>query len=130
MRCKIVDKHLEELARKHIECRFVKINAEKAVFLVERLKIKVMPTIALIRDNKPIDYIVGFTDLGNTDDFDNEMLEWRIARAGIIEYNGDLVTPPTNTRKKHIHTKTKSSIRGGRAGNDEDESDDDENNDW
>ena len=43
-----------------MECRFVKINAEKAQFLTERLKIKVIPTIALIRDNKPIDYIVGF----------------------------------------------------------------------
>lgn len=87
-----------------------------------------MPTLALIRDNKPVDYVVGFTELGNTDDFDTEMLEWRIARADVIDYSGDLVNPPTNTKKKHIHTKTKSSIRGT-ARNDDDESDDD-NNDW
>jgi hypothetical protein len=126
-RCKIVDKHLEELARKHIECRFVKIDVEKALFLAERLKIKIMPTIALIKDNKPVDYIVGFADLGNTDDFDTEMLEWRIARADVIEYNGDLINPPTNSKKKHVHTKAKSTIRG----NLKDESDeDDENGDW
>lgn len=132
MRCKIVDKHLTELARQHIETRFVKINAEKAVFLVERLKIKIMPTVALIRDNKPVDYIVGFTDLGNTDDFDTEMLEWRIARAAVIEYNGDLVTPPTNTKKKHVHTKAKSIRgRGNNNGNDDDDdSDNGDNNDW
>ncbi|CAF0819071.1 unnamed protein product [Brachionus calyciflorus] len=123
-RCKIVDKHLETLARQHVECKFVKVNAEKVVFLIERLKIKIMPTIALIKDNKPIDYIVGFTDLGNTDDFDTEMLEWRIARSGIIEYNGDLINPPQNTKKKHIHTKTKSIIRDN--GNDSDE----DGNDW
>lgn len=33
MRCKIVDKHLEILARKHIETKFCKINVEKAPFL-------------------------------------------------------------------------------------------------
>jgi hypothetical protein len=125
-RCKIVDKHLAELARSHIECRFVKIDAEKSKFLTERLKIKMLPTIALIKDNKPIDYVVGFGDLGNTDDFDLEMLEWRIARADIIEYNGDLVNPPTNTKKKHINVKSKSSIRGNRR----DDDSDDEGNDW
>lgn len=123
-RCKIVDKHLDQLARSHMETKFVKVNAEKVVFLVERLKIKVLPTIALIKDNKPIDYVVGFTDLGNSDDFDTEMLEWRIARADVIEYNGDLINPPTSSSKKHIHTKTKSIIRGAK------DSDDEGNNDW
>ncbi|RNA15895.1 thioredoxin domain-containing 9 [Brachionus plicatilis] len=123
-RCKIVDKHLEQLARQHIECKFIKINAEKVHFLIERLKVKIMPTIALIKENKPIDYIVGFTDLGNTDDFDTEMLEWRIARAGIIEYNGDLINPPQNSKKKHIHTKSKSIIKGN------EENSDDDSNDW
>lgn len=33
MRCKIVDKHLQILARKHIETKFCKINVEKAPFL-------------------------------------------------------------------------------------------------
>merc|ERR1719199_888692 len=33
-RCKIVDMHLSQLAPKHIETRFVKINAEKCPFLV------------------------------------------------------------------------------------------------
>ncbi len=124
-RCKIVDKHLEQLARQHTECKFVKINAEKAFFLVERLKIKVMPTIALVKDNKPVDYVVGFADLGNTDDFDTEMLEWRIARADVIDYQGDLLNPPANSKKSHVKQKHKSIIRG--AKNDES---DDENNDW
>ena len=127
-RCKIVDKHLAELARTHIECRFVKINAERSQFLTERLKVKVIPTIALIKDGKTVDYIVGFADLGNTDDFDTEMLEWRIARADIIEYNGDLLTPPQNTKKSHINTKAKSIIRGSAKANDD--SDDEGNNDW
>jgi len=117
---------LEELARKHIESRFVKINAERSLFLTERLKIKTLPTIALIKDNKPIDYIVGFVDLGNTDDFNVEILEWRIARADVIEYNGDLMNPPQMERKKQIKTKVKPIIRSSKA----DENSDEEDNDW
>ena len=108
-----------------MECKFVKINAERSQFLTDRLKIKVIPTIALIKQSKTVDYIVGFGDLGNTDDFDTEMLEWRIARAAIIEYNGDLLNPPQNSRKKHINTKPKSIIRGSKN-----EEDDEENDDW
>lgn len=32
-RCKVVDKHLHILARKHMETKFCKINAEKCPFL-------------------------------------------------------------------------------------------------
>lgn len=33
LRCKIVDKHLDILAKKHIETKFCKLNVEKAPFL-------------------------------------------------------------------------------------------------
>ena len=86
-RCRIVDMHLKVLATKHLEARFCKVNAERCPFLTERLRIKVIPSIALIKDSKTKDYIVGFTDLGNCDDFSTEMLEWRIAQSGAIEYS-------------------------------------------
>lgn len=86
-RCRIVDMHLKILAGRHLEAKFCKVNAEKCPFLTQRLRIKVIPSIALIKDSKTKDYIVGFTDLGNCDDFSTEMLEWRIAQSGAIEYN-------------------------------------------
>jgi hypothetical protein len=46
-RCKILDKHLAILAKKHIETKFCKINAEKTPFLCDRLKIKVEDIIAI-----------------------------------------------------------------------------------
>jgi hypothetical protein len=123
-RCKIFDKHLSLIAKQHIEAKFIKVNVEKLKFLTERLRVRTIPSIALIRDNKPIDYIVGFTDLGNVDDFDTEMLEWRIATQNIIDYNGDLVNPPINGKKKKaINNKPKSTIRDNKNNND---SDDDE----
>jgi len=125
-RCKIVDKHMALLAQKHQETRFCKINAEKSKFLVDRLNIKTLPTICLVRDTKTVDYIVGFTDLGNTDEFSTEMLEWRIAHADCIHYNGDLLTPPTQTSTKKkpsiLGTEKKKTIRGREN---DDSSDDD-----
>lgn len=127
-RCKIVDKHLALLAPKHIETKFLKINAEKSPFLTERLKIKVMPTICLVRDSKTVDYIVGFTDLGNRDDFSTDILEWRIATQKVINYSGDLLTPPEdNSQKEKPRGKSaltmfgkeqKKTIRGGGIGGD------------
>ncbi len=115
---------MEALARKHMECKFLKIDAERSQFLVERLKIKTIPTIALVKNHQTCDYIVGFQDLGNTDDFDTEMLEWRIARANVITYNGDLSKPPDQQKKKHINHKSKPIIRGA------DKRDSDDEEDW
>lgn len=95
-RCKIVDKHLGDIARKHLETRFIKINAERSKYLVEKLRIVVIPTICLAKDGKTVDYIVGFDDLGGTDEFPTEMLEWRLGGSEMINYAGDLSEPPTS----------------------------------
>ncbi|XP_016943690.3 thioredoxin domain-containing protein 9 [Drosophila suzukii] len=118
-RCKIVDMHLKILAAKHVEAKFCKVNAEKSPFLTQRLRIKVIPTIALVKDSKTKDFIVGFSDLGNCDDFATEMLEWRIAHSGAIEYKGDLMQPPDVKRKTFINRPQKT-IRGGYDSDDSD----------
>ncbi|XP_014860976.1 PREDICTED: thioredoxin domain-containing protein 9 [Poecilia mexicana] len=123
-RCKILDKHLALLAKKHVETKFIKLNVEKAPFLTERLRIKVIPTLALLLDGKTKDYVVGFTDLGNTDEFSTEMLEWRLGCADVINYSGNLMEPPTGTQKSgsKITKVEKKSIRG--RGYDSDSDDD------
>ncbi|KAI5314775.1 PREDICTED: thioredoxin [Prunus dulcis] len=87
--CKVVDKHLSILAKQHMETRFVKINAEKSPFLAEKLKIVVLPTIALIKNAKVDDYVVGFDELGGKDDFTTEELEERLAKAQVIFFEGE-----------------------------------------
>ncbi|XP_063300714.1 thioredoxin domain-containing protein 9 [Pelobates fuscus] len=124
MRCKILDKHLAILAKKHIETKFLMLNVEKAPFLCERLRIKVIPTLALVKDGKTKDYIVGFSDLGNTDEFTTETLEWRLGCSEIIKYNGNLMEPPFQNQKKHgTHfTKVdKKTIRGKTCDSDSDD---------
>lgn len=51
-RCKILDSHLSTLAQKHLETRFIKLNVEKAPFLTQRLGIRVIPTMGLVKDGK------------------------------------------------------------------------------
>ena len=58
-KCKILDKHLTALAHKHVETKFCKINALKCPFLTDRLKIRVIPTMAVIKDGITKDYIIG-----------------------------------------------------------------------
>jgi hypothetical protein len=53
-----MDKHLAILAKQHLETRFLKINAEKSPFLTERLKIFMLPTLALVLKGKVEDYVV------------------------------------------------------------------------
>ena len=125
-RCKIIDKHMAELAPKHLETKFCKINAEKCPFLTERLKIKVLPTVCLAKDSKTVDWIIGFGDLGGVDDFPTVMLEWRMGHKDIVHYSGDLLTPPwqPNMKKVSILGNVKKTIRQ----KDDDSSDDDD--DW
>lgn len=83
-----------------------------------------MPTLALLIDNIVKDKIVGFTDLGNHDDFSTDMLEWRLGKGGVIEYKGDLTTPPDEKKKAiQVFGKKNKTIRDGN--NDDDDEDDD-----
>ena len=52
----------------------MQIHAEKSPYLVEKLKIWMLPTLALIRQEKTVDYVVGFDDMGGKDDFTTEVL--------------------------------------------------------
>lgn len=129
MRCKIVDKHLEILARKHIEAKFVKLNVDRAPFITERLHIKTLPTIALLIDNIVKDRIIGFADLGNHDEFSTEVLEWRLGCGGVIDYKGDLSSPPDAEGKKksiNVFGKKTKTIRNGMGGDDDDDDEDDD----
>ena len=80
--CKVMDKHLSLLANRHVETKFVKIHAEKSPYLTEKLKVFMLPTLALVRKGKVVDYIVGFDDLGGVDDFKTETMALCLANKG------------------------------------------------
>lgn len=68
-RCKILDMHLQRLAPRHLECKFLKLNAEKAPFFVEKLQIRVLPTIVAFHDGIAYpERVVGFENLVASDE--------------------------------------------------------------
>jgi hypothetical protein len=64
----------------------LQIHAEKSPYLTDKLKILVLPTLALIKSEKTVDYVVGFGELGNTDEFGTNVLAERLGRAGLIKF--------------------------------------------
>lgn len=84
-RCSIMHTHLETLAPRHFETKFAKMNVEKAKFFVEKLKIRVLPVVICFENGIVIDRIVGFDDIGNSDDFQTEVLEQRLQTSGVIK---------------------------------------------
>ncbi|CAM8949838.1 unnamed protein product [Rhodiola kirilowii] len=83
-RCKIMDKHLKALASKHVDTKFVRLDAENAPFFVTKLGIKMLPCVILFRKGIAIDRVVGFQELGNKDDFSTRSLEILLTKKGII----------------------------------------------
>lgn len=119
----VVDKHLSILAKEHLETKFVKLDAEKSPFLCERLRIFMLPTIAIIKNGKAEDYVVGFDELGGSDDFGTEVLEERLARTGVIFADG-LGGDGASRRKAKGPSEEKRSIRKGGAQDDGSDDDD------
>ncbi|KAF9134167.1 hypothetical protein BGW39_007905 [Mortierella sp. 14UC] len=99
-RCMIVDKHLEALSKKYFKTKFVKIKVENAPFLVEKLQVKVLPCVISFVDGIAVDRLIGFDELGNTDNFSTAMLELRFKTAGVIE--DDKKVDPSKLKKKSI----------------------------
>lgn len=84
-RCQIVDKHLMSLAQKYFECRFVKINAEKAPYLCDKLRIFCLPTMVVVKDGKTEHSFVGFDEFGDEDDFETELMEEKLSLWGLYK---------------------------------------------
>lgn len=59
-RCNIIDRHFSELAQKHLETKFIKIDAEKSPYLVEKLHIWMLPSIVVVKNGKTIFLIILF----------------------------------------------------------------------
>jgi hypothetical protein len=96
--CDVFHAHLSQLAPKHLETKFLKINVEGcdqeqgggASYLVEKLGIVVMPTLVLIKNRKAFHHIRGFDELGGTDDFSINVLAYILGKHhGILNIRDD-----------------------------------------
>jgi thiol-disulfide isomerase/thioredoxin len=90
-RCKVIDHHLQKLVQRHVETKFIKIDAEKAPFFVEKLIIRTMPTIVFFFDGVAKEKLIGFEGLaddmpeGKEDEWPTIKLARLMASKGIID---------------------------------------------
>jgi thiol-disulfide isomerase/thioredoxin len=91
-RCAILDHHLAILAPQHVECKFLRLDATKAPFFVDKLQIRTLPTLVIFCDGKAVDRLVGFDALlqfdakKNVDEWPTRRLAAWLAQAGAISY--------------------------------------------
>uniref|UniRef100_A0A6N2LDA9 AAA+ ATPase domain-containing protein n=1 Tax=Salix viminalis TaxID=40686 RepID=A0A6N2LDA9_SALVM len=88
-RCKIMDKHLKALAPRHVDTKFIKLDAENAPFFVAKLGVKTLPCVVLFSKGVAMDRLVGFQDIGGKDDFSTRTLELILIKKGIISEKKD-----------------------------------------
>jgi thioredoxin-like negative regulator of GroEL len=90
-RCKIMDHHLQIIAKLHLKCKFIRMDADKAPFFVNKLQIQTLPTLIIFKDGKTIDQLIGFDGMSeskNPDEFPTSQLGRWIEQTGAIEYDG------------------------------------------
>ena len=112
-RCKILENHMKKLAYEHKEALFVKIDVTKSFFLVENLKLKVLPTIIFFENGVARDRLTGFEELGNVDHFKTEVLARRLCKYKAIELN-------ENEKFTLIKKKQKRRVVGGESDSEDD----------
>mmetsp|Transcript_54296 Transcript_54296/g.131733 ORF Transcript_54296/g.131733 Transcript_54296/m.131733 type:complete len:369 (-) Transcript_54296:1726-2832(-) len=103
-KCKIMDHHLQKIAstHSHQQCKFVRIDAEKAPFFVVKLRIKTLPTIVVFQDGKEKTRLIGFEDLLSSSEIaattsttvatnfpTSRLGYWLEQSAGVLEYEGN-----------------------------------------
>mmetsp|Transcript_6992 Transcript_6992/g.13993 ORF Transcript_6992/g.13993 Transcript_6992/m.13993 type:complete len:254 (-) Transcript_6992:311-1072(-) len=120
--CDIIDRHLRDLAPGHLETKFIKVDAEKSPFLVERLKIWMLPSIVIAINGTTQHTITGLDEFGGIEDFSTEMCAFVLGRHRAIFHDGN---PPENpaSSEKHVSRfeKSEKSIRSKTANLDEDD---------
>lgn len=110
VRCQIVDRHLETLAATHLETRFLKINAEKSPFLVEKLRIVMLPTMLCVKDGKTEHAIIGFDELGGSDEFPTSVLALVLSSYDVLKYDKDQFLEENNIDQDELEADAENGI--------------------
>lgn len=88
-RCSVMDARLEELAGRHYEVRFARVDVRSTPFLVEKLGIRVLPCVIGFKDGVGVERVVGFEGLGSgggdgEEAFSVKTLEKRLLWKGVL----------------------------------------------
>lgn len=99
-KCKVMDKHLRQIAFDHPETLFVKINADKSPFFCTKLNIQVLPTVLLSNDGKVFDRVIGFEGLDGIEDFKTITLVRKLVLSKMIVAKNKTESGEVSLKKK------------------------------
>ncbi|KAL4890414.1 thioredoxin-like protein [Aspergillus ambiguus] len=88
-RCATMDEHLRPLALAHHDVRFARVDVRNTPFVVEKLKIRVLPCVIGFKDGIAVERVLGFEGLAaggrdGTDAISTATLEKRLLYKGIL----------------------------------------------
>ncbi|KAI9106202.1 thioredoxin-like protein [Phlyctochytrium arcticum] len=89
-RCQLMDEHVNTLSRKHPFTRFIRVDVENVPFLVERLKIKVLPCLIPFIDGSSVDRLVGFEGVGDSENVPTSAIEEWLIQTKVISSPDDV----------------------------------------
>jgi hypothetical protein len=131
-----MDEHIKALAARHQDVRFARVDVRETPFVVEKLKIKVLPCVIGFLEGVGVERVVGFEGLGSggsdgADGFSTATLEMRLLWKGILSQKkfkaGDDEGSEVESEKEEDGQRRRRGIRTGnlRAVKDGDDDDDD-----
>ncbi|CDW59165.1 Thioredoxin domain containing protein [Trichuris trichiura] len=82
-RCQLLDSHLITLSRKHLECRFCKLNIHKAQFTVKRLNLRLFPTLVSFINGQTVDFLRASEGCVTKDKLTLDLIEYYLSRCEI-----------------------------------------------
>lgn len=76
--------HVSRIAEIHLETLFTIIDAEKAPFLCDRLGIRVLPSVVIVKDSEIAKILPGLDQLGPSGRFTTAGIEKRLHSFGVL----------------------------------------------
>ncbi|KAJ4456757.1 putative ATP binding protein [Paratrimastix pyriformis] len=123
-RCRLLDDHLQRVAKKYVELKVLKMNVEKSPFFVAKLRVQVLPCLCYFKKGNNTGRLIGFDGLEGGDNFQTSALEEELERAGMI----DDVKPDAAQLRDQLreHYEEKRSVHVGTGGGSAPEINDDD----
>ena len=76
--------HISRIAEQHVETLFTSLNAENAPFLVDKFRIRVLPSVIFVKNGQVEKVLHGLSELDATGKFDTVRLEQALFELGAL----------------------------------------------
>ena len=108
---KDVEEWLGVVAKEHMECRFVALDAEKCPFLCNRFSIQVLPALLVAKDGKVVKVLHGLDEIDHKGNLSAEKFEAKLFELGVL--SSTCISDESNSTKENMSNKNRLYVGGG-----------------